>query len=301
MPLSGLSPRVRGSPPSLCTGAGMHGSIPACAGKPASVGSAAATLRVYPRVCGEASRRRRSLSSSRGLSPRVRGSLSAAPLALQLPGSIPACAGKPSWRRSSRSARGVYPRVCGEAGCPWIHPRRKEGLSPRVRGSPAGDRPQADRDGSIPACAGKPGAERANKTGRRVYPRVCGEAVRLPALLHRHAGLSPRVRGSPDRRRAGHARRGSIPACAGKPHRRREHVDPGGVYPRVCGEATDPILGDTVVQGLSPRVRGSHAGGGRRMVAPGSIPACAGKPIPRRRRQDPVGVYPRVCGEARCA
>ena len=48
--------------------------------------------------------------------------------------------------------------------------------------------------------------------------------------------------------------------------------------------------------GLSPRVRGNHRGRRLRGLAPGSIPACAGEPVPpgppwTRRR-----VYPRVCG-----
>jgi len=56
------------------------------------------------------------------------------------------------------------------------------------------------------------------------------------------AGLSPRVRGSPDGARlAGHPD-GSIPACAGEP------VAPGivngfeEVYPRVCGGASMVIV-----------------------------------------------------------
>ena len=50
----GLSPRVRGSPPSLADRARELRSIPACAGEPRSHGVGVALSWVYPRVCGGA-------------------------------------------------------------------------------------------------------------------------------------------------------------------------------------------------------------------------------------------------------
>ena len=48
--------------------------------------------------------------------------------------------------------------------------------------------------------------------------------------------------------------------------------------------------------GLSPRVRGNRAAGGRVVFAPRSIPACTGEPAGSGGFDDAVAVYPRVYG-----
>ena len=50
--------------------------------------------------------------------------------------------------------------------------------------------------------------------------------------------------------------------------------------------------------GPSPRVRGSPASDLQRVRRRGSIPACAGEPVPNRARESRRGVHPRVCGGA---
>ena len=92
----GLSPRVRGSPGEKLVSLGVGGSIPACAGKPNLDGTDVMSLGVYPRVCGEAVVEERQRHAVRGLSPRVRGSRVIVRSYRDEPGSIPACAGKPS-------------------------------------------------------------------------------------------------------------------------------------------------------------------------------------------------------------
>ena len=71
------------------------------------------------------------------------------------------------------------------------------------------------------------------------------------------------------------------------------------VYPRVCGGTLPlprlPVGG----RGLSPRVRGNPACRLPGYSGRGSIPACAGEPRRRPRRQFPTRVYPRVCGGTR--
>ena len=172
------------------------------------------------------------------------------------------------------------------------------GPSPRVRGSHTSCPRNPIRDGSIPACAGKPTCSARPQPSRGVHPRVCGEAAIHGGSQSVSPGPSPRVRGS---RRHGHQVRGvggSIPACAGKPPRASRHGAGAGVHPRVCGEAGRPGAAGHADEGPSPRVRGSHPllqdepGGG------GSIPACAGKPCRCSRPRRRTGVHPRVCGEA---
>ena len=78
--IHGLSPRVRGSLSGQIRPGVVFGSIPACAGKPADPSDPGRSSRVYPRVCGEAARRRSAQAICMGLSPRVRGSRHHRPL-----------------------------------------------------------------------------------------------------------------------------------------------------------------------------------------------------------------------------
>ena len=178
MAVAGLSPRVRGSPGAPPAQDQRGGSIPACAGEPHRPGSTGTTSGVYPRVCGGA--------PHGGCHEACKG------------GSIPACAGEPSQAQGSTCHVRVYPRVCGGAALglfPFFH---SKGLSPRVRGSRLNRHLDSDVTGSIPACAGEPRLFLRRRGGSRVYPRVCGGAGAPPAVAVDHAGLSPRVRGSPN-------------------------------------------------------------------------------------------------------
>ena len=109
----GLSPRVRGNPPRwrACTRAG--GSIPACAGEPASPAGASCGGGVYPRVCGGTPSLSGLSATRAGLSPRVRGNRGLAVGPASARGSIPACAGEPRHATASPLPARVYPRVCG--------------------------------------------------------------------------------------------------------------------------------------------------------------------------------------------
>ena len=151
----------------------------------------------------------------------------------------------------------VYPRVCGGAyrrPIPMICPM---GLSPRVRGSRLSVVVIRRAVGSIPACAGEPAAALRSLRPSWVYPRVCGGAALPITVTSLAKGLSPRVRGSRQKIVRRPRARGSIPACAGEPRRRRTPACSGRVYPRVCGGAFPVALALMGQQGLSPRVRGS--------------------------------------------
>ena len=192
----GPSPRVRGS---RLVHESLHrrvGSIPACAGKPGTGGEGKQLLRVHPRVCGEASFDGLMVMMLRGPSPRVRGSLQGYQPRHRKLGSIPACAGKPTSSTASAGLIGVHPRVCGEAESAKEGEKADKGPSPRVRGSRDVDVVRAVTEGSIPACAGKPGLEQRPMNSNGVHPRVCGEAAHLSLIIAGHRGPSPRVRGS---------------------------------------------------------------------------------------------------------
>ena len=68
------------------------------------------------------------------------------------------------------------------------------------------------------------------------------------------------------------------------------------VYPRVCGGTITLARLRASVAGLSPRVRGNRNRPVIRHPSGGSIPACAGEPLPGRPANPTGMVYPRVCG-----
>ena len=150
------------------------------------------------------------------------------------------------------------------------------GLSPRVRGNLDINPPLPRRIRSIPACAGEPRAMTVGLRWQGVYPRVCGRTP--PGGVDRSyvEGLSPRVRGNPSR----------TPSASALTT----------VYPRVCGGTRLVRVPNRNPSGLSPRVRGNPAQIHVAVQRLGSIPACAGEPVPATEDATLPWVYPRVCG-----
>ena len=210
--------------------------------------------------------------------------------------SIPACAGEPQLARRRQADGQVYPRVCGGTH-PAHHPASDgHGLSPRVRGNPAGMGFDAVPARSIPACAGEPYEPDNDQMANLVYPRVCGGTAKVISPYSCPHGLSPRVRGNRKGDFAVFLPPWSIPACAGEPCSVSDTTGQRRVYPRVCGGTITRRPRPTRCWGLSPRVRGNHGVRREPNGACGSIPACAGEPAiacPQRRIRT---VYPRVCG-----
>ena len=155
-PRPGLSPRVRGNPSGRAISIIRAGSIPACAGEPVDAECGDWNQPVYPRVCGGTTDGGRSLPTSSGLSPRVRGNPHLIKVTTPTPGSIPAYAGEPRAGRRAGGKNGVYPRVCGGTASASSICSDRLGLSPRVRGNPPLGFPELVHPGSIPACAGEP-------------------------------------------------------------------------------------------------------------------------------------------------
>ena len=92
----GLSPHVRGNPSSAKPVNRKLGSIPACTGKPVVDRPGVLLPRVYPRMYGETGSRTWKAEAVNGLSPHVRGNPLEGWVSNIVPGSIPACTGKPS-------------------------------------------------------------------------------------------------------------------------------------------------------------------------------------------------------------
>ena len=190
------------------------------------------------------------------------------------------------------------------------------GLSPRVRGN----LPPADHalpiGRSIPARAGEPSAPANHGVRQWVYPRACGGTVTSATPAGSVKGLSPRVRGNlrllgqrQGRHRSIPARAGepafsrcsfwcprSIPARAGEPSCNADSRGFVQVYPRACGGTLTTEGELTMLQGLSPRVRGNRDPQHVLPVGNGSIPARAGEPMLVGLASLRSRVYPRACG-----
>ena len=109
----GLSPRVRGKRERIHHAAEPAWSIPACAGEAGGRRELPVENGVYPRVCGGSGHSQAAISSTSGLSPRVRGKPFAGLGRRRAVRSIPACAGEAAAWWCRRIAPEVYPRVCG--------------------------------------------------------------------------------------------------------------------------------------------------------------------------------------------
>ena len=152
-------------------------------------------------------------------------------------GSIPACAGN-----TATTVRGVYqgrdyPRVCGEHFEPATFCSIQTGSSPRVRGTQRHRARDSNRTGIIPACAGNTDHACAPVRDSRDHPRVCGEHRRWPCADGRRPGI--------------------IPACAGNTRECSVFPSMPRDHPRVCGEHAQDGSNRTVIEGSSPRVRGT--------------------------------------------
>ena len=251
---------------------------------------------VYPRVCGGTAVSIDDKTAVLGLSPRVRGNHDKAEYLPGATGSIPACAGEPRPQRGRLSYQQVYPRVCGGTTQLGRSMASEYGLSPRVRGNLQNVKADGIVAGSIPACAGEPGAVSYSTDQCRVYPRVCGGTATRRIIGADRPGLSPRVRGNLRGLRPVPRHRGSIPACAGEPCRASWKRMRTAVYPRVCGGTRYLRRLYARIGGLSPRVRGNLFHVYASQISVRSIPACAGEPIKPSSTSTRRPVYPRVCG-----
>ena len=274
--MTGSSPRVRGTVKIAGSVVLSLRFIPACAGNGGLPPPDNVQGTVHPRVCGERGTLRPAQGDRGGSSPRVRGTVLAHGWTPRRCRFIPACAGNgdPPALRTSRLA--VHPRVCGERLVFEGQDGLDGGSSPRVRGTVRGQYGSSGPGRFIPACAGNGAFSPCSTTEPSVHPRVCGERDRGRPVDLLDDGSSPRVRGTGRSRstRPGHSR--FIPACAGNGARGSLRRRSPSVHPRVCGERVSEHWNRTVIDGSSPRVRGTvnRLDGLEQLRR--FIPACAG-------------------------
>ena len=152
------------------------------------------------------------------------------------------------------------------------------------------------KGGSIPACAGVPPEDPAEKTQPGVYPRLRGCTAESSFEKCSDKGLSPLARVYLLLLCRERGLKGSIPACAGVPQHCRGARGGVGVYPRLRG-CTHPRFPAVLAhQGLSPLARVYRPQRDITRRGLGSIPACAGVPGLKRPVYLRLWVYPRLRG-----
>ena len=207
-------------------------------------------------MCGEHSIKNRAIIHAYGSSPRVRGTPHSTDRVPACTRFIPACAGNTFGRPAWRWAAPVHPRVCGEHLVRALVNWRKNGSSPRVRGTLTINPSRNLCERFIPACAGNTNIQTLCK--------------------HCHDGSSPRVRGTRRQITGCPLLRRFIPACAGNTRVRHGRKVMMTVHPRVCGEHELQVEIDRMRTGSSPRVRGTRITKHVQHDLCRFIPACAG-------------------------
>ena len=133
----GSSPRVRGTVLLKNNFTLVIRIIPACAGNSVSLPTSSQPDRDHPRVCGEQVISKSPLDSLIGSSPRVRGTDTGCLGCASHLRIIPACAGNRLCQVFNNLSTRDHPRVCGEQRNLRGKMSRREGSSPRVRGTDA--------------------------------------------------------------------------------------------------------------------------------------------------------------------
>ena len=170
----GSSPRLRGTLSASLAQSNPSRFIPAAAGNAAAGRITSSAMPVHPRGCGERRNTVFERSSSRGSSPRLRGTHEVARQGDHLFRFIPAAAGNarrqhvalvslvrfiPAAAGNAAVAQGLYqrvavhPRGCGERTRRFGNCSRSNGSSPRLRGTRAYRAQKAVRRRFIPAVS----------------------------------------------------------------------------------------------------------------------------------------------------
>ena len=231
----------------------------------------------HPRVGGGHWPSALAFSSSRGSSPRGRGTLEPDPEAQRNGRVIPAWAGNTSRARTYRHMPTGHPRVGGEHTVTNTNQNLSTGSSPRGRGTLGVDGVPFVIARVIPAWAGNTSAIIETPPDVAGHPRVGGEHINSSHRDVSQSGSSPRGRGTRYLRIL-------------KSFRASGH-------PRVGGEHASMAVTRLPGSGSSPRGRGTHGDRDRNYRHRRVIPAWAGNTSFRAPHCCLYSGHPRVGGE----
>ena len=171
----GSSPRMRGTLHRADSRPRDQGIIPAHAGNTEVRNFFKYLYRDHPRACGEHLKALASTFTSKGSSPRMRGTPSPQSRGMSSTGIIPAHAGNTLSAIKRHEFNRDHPRACGEHRATPKEPHTRVGSSPRMRGTLTVIRCYRPFRGIIPAHAGNTKRARYNLGMMEDHPRACGE------------------------------------------------------------------------------------------------------------------------------
>ncbi len=173
----GSSPRTRGTPVVIWEEDGIWRFIPAHAGNTVVPAIKCRSPSVHPRARGEHHAKAISSHSTRGSSPRTRGTPFLIRILFTGGRFIPAHAGNTTTGSASLPSSGVHPRARGEHFCAGIQEFVPCGSSPRTRGTPCLSLSLFSSARFIPAHAGNTPLSAWRQRSAAVHPRARGEHV----------------------------------------------------------------------------------------------------------------------------
>ena len=233
---SGSSPLTRGKRAQPGPHAYGGGLIPAHAGKTVSRIDNNVAMWAHPRSRGENSTPFAASCAVMGSSPLTRGKLRIVSTWPEKAGLIPAHAGKTSSGSRPPAPPRAHPRSRGENRPPPAGKALTRGSSPLTRGKRPITDPDEQRQGLIPAHAGKTSLRDTLRAGYRAHPRSRGENLPKDATVREVRGSSPLTRGKLTARRRDRLIGGLIPAHAGKTSGSRAAHSQPWAHPRSRGE-----------------------------------------------------------------
>ena len=171
------------------------------------------------------------------------------------------------------------------------------GSSPRLRGTDGFGLAAVNPTRFIPAPAGNRSAAQHGSCPAPVHPRACGEQPLARSMNHCDAGSSPRLRGTVLNALVRLLQARFIPAPAGNSSHRALQPTKPPVHPRACGEQLTPCDSLRVINGSSPRLRGTGHHNAPALAGQRFIPAPAGNSGDGECSTAGPSVHPRACGE----
>ena len=193
-----------------------------------------------------------------GSSPRARGTHRASALPRRSWRFIPAGAGNTGLAVVRHGQPAVHPRGRGEHDAPQPHGERRQGSSPRARGTLEEQDAHVYAERFIPAGAGNTPKSRKNRATRPVHPRGRGEHCTMAQVPTGTLGSSPRARGTLLRINHPLVRSRFIPAGAGNTLKAARAGIKCPVHPRGRGEHMTTFSAQQRHYGSSPRARGTR-------------------------------------------
>ena len=235
-PVTGSSPRGRGTLLRLARGATGLRFIPARAGNATPYRRRSGSASVHPRAGGERLLHGVRQTAQGGSSPRGRGTRDQERRHVPPRRFIPARAGNAIRRPTLRASASVHPRAGGERGVQDDDVLGGSGSSPRGRGTLIRRCRGGGRRRFIPARAGNASRPVPGPVPLAVHPRAGGERSTALTMRARSSGSSPRGRGTRGPLRPISTVRRFIPARAGNAPSGSRYWVSAPVHPRAGGE-----------------------------------------------------------------